>query len=189
MNVYDFDNTIYKGESVLHFFFYYVKKTPYLLKYIPRVFYALIKYKAGKITVEQALENYAPMVEEYFRSIPDIRADAVDFWDKHIHNIKPFYEDIRKDDDVIVTGSPEITIQEVCNRLGIKHCVGSIIDEESGKIKRLCIRSRKVPAFLEAFPDAEIENFYTDSPKNDAPLIELSKHAYHVKGNKIIKIK
>ena len=38
MNVYDFDNTIYRGESVLHFFFFYIKKTPYLIKYIPKVF-------------------------------------------------------------------------------------------------------------------------------------------------------
>lgn len=189
MNVYDFDNTIYDGESVLHFFFFYIKKTPYLIKYIPKVFYALIKYKTGKVTVEQALADYAPFVEDYFKNIPDIRADAVVFWDKHMKNIKPFYKDIQKEDDVIVTASPECTMEEICKRLGIKHCVGSIINEESGKIERLCMRSRKVPAFLEAFPEAEIENFYTDSPKNDAPLIELSKNAYCVKGNKIIKIK
>lgn len=189
MNVYDFDNTIYDGESVLHFFFFYIKKTPYLIKYIPKVFYALIKYKMGKVTVEQALADYAPFVEDYFKNIPDIRADAVVFWDKHMKNIKPFYKDIQKEDDVIVTASPECTMEEICKRLGIKHCVGSIINEESGKIERLCMRSRKVPAFLEAFPEAEIENFYTDSPKNDAPLIELSKNAYCVKGNKIIKIK
>lgn len=189
MNVYDFDNTIYDGESVLHFFFYYIKKTPYLLKYIPKVFYALVKYKAGKVTVEQALEKYAPFVEEYFKKIPDIRKDAAEFWDLHMDRIKPFYKDIQEEDDVIVTASPECTMEEICKRLGIKHCVGSIINEESGKIERLCMRSRKVPAFLEAFPDAEIENFYTDSPKNDAPLIELAKNAYCVKGNKIIKIK
>lgn len=189
MNVYDFDNTIYDGESVLHFFFFYIKKTPYLLKYIPKVFNALLKYKAGKVTVEKALEEYAPFVEDYFKSIPDIRADAREFWDAHMDRIKPFYRDIQRDDDVIVTASPECTMEEICNRLGIKHCVGSVIDEESGKITRLCMRSRKVPAFFDAFPDAEIENFYTDSPKNDAPLIAVAKNAYHVKGNKIIKIK
>lgn len=189
MNVYDFDNTLYKGESVLHFFFFYIRKTPYLLKFIPKVFYALIKYKMGKVTVEQALQDYAPFVEEYFKNIPDIRADSVEFWDKHMDRIKPFYKDIQRDDDVIVTASPECTMEEICKRLGIKHCVGSVIDEESGKITRLCMRSRKVPAFLEAFPDAEIENFYTDSPKNDAPLIKLAKNAYQVKGDKIKKIK
>ena len=51
------------------------------------------------------------------------------------------------------------------------------------------MRSRKVPAFLEAFPDAHIDNFYTDSPKNDAPLIHMAEHAFAVKGNKITQIK
>lgn len=189
MNVYDFDNTIYNGESVLHFFFFYIKKTPYLIKYIPKVFFALFKYKAGKITVEQALEKYAPFVEEYFKKIPDIEADSVDFWNSHMKNIKPFYKELQKEDDVIVTASPEITMKEICRRLGIKHCVGSIIDEKSGRITRLCLRSRKIPAFLSAFPAAHIDNFYTDSPKNDAKLIELADNAYKVSGNKIIKIK
>ena len=98
-------------------------------------------------------------------------------------------KELQREDDLIVTASPECTMEEICRRLGIKHCVGSIINEKTGRIERLCMRSRKVPAFLEAFPDAEIENFYTDSPKNDAPLVEMAKNAYAVKGNRIIKIK
>lgn len=189
MNVYDFDNTIYDGESPIQFFFYYIGKTPYLIKYIPRVIYALVKYKAGKITVEQALDKYAPFVEGYMKSIPDIRADAKDFWDKHEKNIKPFYKELQKPDDVIVTASPEITMREICSRLGINHCVGTLIDEESGKITRLCMRSRKVPAFLSRFPDAHIDEFYTDSPKNDASLVAIADRAYKVRGNKITRIK
>ena len=42
--------------------------------------------------------------------------------------------------------------------------------------------------FFEEYPDTEIENFYTDS-LNDQPLIDISKNAYLVKGDKITKIK
>lgn len=189
MNVYDFDNTIYDGESILDLFFFYVRRDPYLIRYLPKVFRALAKYKAGKITVEQAIERYAPFVEDYFRKIPDFNADAVTFWDSHMKNIKPFYAKLQREDDVIVTASPELSMRVICQRLNVKHCVGSIIDEETGRITRLCMRSRKVPAFLEAFPDAHIDNFYTDSPKNDAPLIEMADHAFVVKGNKIKQIK
>ena len=189
MNVYDFDNTIYDGESVLDLFFFYVRRDPYLIRYIPKVFHALAKYKAGRITVEQAIERYAPFVEDYFRKIEDFNADAVTFWDGHMKKIKPFYAKLHREDDVIVTASPELSMNVICDRLGVKHCVGSIIDEETGKITRLCMRSRKVPAFLEAFPDAHINNFYTDSPKNDAPLIEMADHAFVVKGQKIKQIK
>ena len=189
MNVYDFDNTIYRGESVLDLFFFYMKRDPYLIRYLPRVFHALAKYKAGKLTVEQAIAQYASFVEDYFSNIADFHADSVAFWDGHMKNIKPFYAALQKEDDVIVTASPEINMREICRRLGIKHCVGSVIDEKTGRITRLCMRSRKVPAFLEAFPDAHIDNFYTDSPKNDAPLIHMAEHAFAVKGNKITQIK
>lgn len=189
MNVYDFDNTIYDGESCLDFFGYYIKKTPWLIKYLPKVLLAFAKYKAGKVTVEQALARYAPLVEDYFAKIPDFESDNRDFWDKHMKNIKPFYRKIQQEDDVIVTASPEASIKEICMRLGIKHYVGSIIDLGTGKITRLCMRSRKVLSFLEAFPDAHIENFYTDSAKNDKALIEMAEHAFIVKGNKITQIK
>ncbi len=189
MNVYDFDNTIYDGESVLDFFFFYMKKDPWLIKYLPRILHALYRYKRGQITVEEALARYAGDVENYVRGIEDLRADAVVFWDRYQKKIKPFYRELHREDDVIVTASPEITIEEICKRLGIRHCVGSLIDEETGRITRLCMRSKKIPAFFEAFPDARIDNFYTDSPKNDAPLIEAAAHAFVVKGNKIKQIK
>lgn len=189
MNVYDFDNTIYDGESALDLFFFYVRRDPYLIRYIPKVFRALAKYKAGRLTVEQAITEYASFVEDYFRGIEDFHADSVAFWDGHMKNIKPFYAKQQREDDIIVTASPENHMAEICKRLGVKHCVGSLIDEETGKITRLCMRSRKIPAFLEAFPDAHIDNFYTDSPKNDAPLIDMAEHAFVVKGNKIKQIK
>ena len=64
MNVYDFDNTIYDGESVLDLFFFYVKKDPYLIRYIPKVFYALAKYKAGKLTVEAPDDKFEAIMDE-----------------------------------------------------------------------------------------------------------------------------
>ena len=128
-------------------------------------------------------------MEDYFAGVQDIRADMKEFWDGHMKNIKPFYKELQREDDVLVTASPEISMQEICARLGIKHVVGSLMDPQTGKITRLCMRGKKVPAFLEAFPDAHIDNFYTDSPKNDQPLIDLADHAFLVKGNKITQIK
>lgn len=189
MNVYDFDNTIYDGESCLDFFWYYINKYPKLIKLTPRVIHAFAKYKRGKVTVEQALEQYAPEVEDFFRSIPDFDADCRDFWDKHIKNIKPFYAEIQKEDDLIISASPELSIKEICDRIGIKHYLGSKVDRETGKITELCMRSHKIEIFKREYPDAVIDAFYTDSVKNDAPLIALAETAYEVKGNKVRRIK
>ncbi len=187
MNVYDFDNTIYDGESVVDFFLFYCKKDKSLLKYIPSVFIALLKYKAGKVTIEQALAKYGKAVGDYYKNNAQINDDMKIFWDEHIKNIKPFYKDIQSDDDLVISGSPEFSLEIICKKLGIKKYIGSIITSE-GVIERLCIREEKVKAFFEEYPNTEIENFYTDSI-NDTPLIEISKNAYLVKGNKIKKIK
>ena len=45
MNVYDFDNTIYDGESSLALFWFYIKKMPHLVKYYPKVLKAMYNYK------------------------------------------------------------------------------------------------------------------------------------------------
>ena len=73
-------------------------------------------------------------VEDYFSKIEDFDADAAEFWDGHMKNIKPFYAQLHREDDVIVTASPELSMREVCRRLGVKHCVGSVIDRASGKV-------------------------------------------------------
>lgn len=188
MNVYDFDNTIYNGESSFDMFLYFIGKDRSLLKLLPKVVKAFSQYKKGNVTIEQALEKYAPMIEEYFAKNPDILSDTSEFWDKHMKNIKAFYSEIQQPDDLIITASPEKSMSEICKRLGIKNYLGTVI-EDSGKISRLCMRENKVTAFLSAYPDSKINSFYTDSPENDKPLIDLAEHAYRVKGEKIIKIK
>lgn len=191
MNVYDFDNTVYDGESAIDFFKFYLKKDPSLLKNVPSLIVAVIKYKSGNITVEEALSKYGTKVTEYFKknsSSGALRKDTVVFWNQHARNIKPFYKTMQQEDDLIITCSPEFSIREIAGRLGIKHYICTKMNEETGEITRMCFRENKVKAFREEYPDSEIENLYTDS-MNDKPLMDISKNVYLVKGDKITKIK
>ncbi len=188
MNVFDFDNTIYDGESIIDFFFWYCKKDKTLLKYIPSIIKALLKYKKGSITIEEALTRYGKTITDFYVNHISLGDDFVTFWDNNMHKIKPFYGEIHSEDDLIISCSPEISLQIICDRLGIKKYIGTSINEKNGEITRLCFRENKVKAFFEEYPNTKIENFYTDS-LNDQPLIDISKNAYLVKGKKIIKIK
>lgn len=189
MNVYDFDNTIYDGESTFDVFLFYLKKNPSLIKLFPTVVAAFAKYKKGKISIDDMIEKYVPLVENAAKNIVNPEKDPQEFWDRHMTKIKPFYYDIQKEDDLIITASPDFTMNEICKRLGVKHLLSSTVNPETGKFERICLKTNKVKAFFENYGDAQIENFYTDSPENDAPLIEIAKHAYIVKKNKITKIK
>lgn len=52
MRVFDFDNTIYNGESVFDFYLFSIRYNPAVAKYVPIVVFNLIKYKLGKTTMQ-----------------------------------------------------------------------------------------------------------------------------------------
>lgn len=189
MNVFDFDNTIYDGESTLDLFFYYIVRKPWLIKMLPTVLKAFKRYKKGGVTLAEALERYAPLIEKDALRVFDFENDPTKFWDKHMKKIKPLYSELRSNDDLIITASPDFNVEEICRRLGIKRFLASRINRETGRIEFANLRENKIKAFLEQYGDAEIENFYTDSPENDAVMIEKAKHAFIVRKNKITQIK
>lgn len=188
MNVYDFDNTIYKGESGVDLFIYFLKRDPKLITALPWAISCITRYKATKMTLDEALDKYAGVIEGYAAKIDDIEGNVSKFWDKNIKKIKPFYYEQRQDDDIIISACVDVVLEEICKRIGIKNYVGSAVDLEKRKLLNFCYRENKVKVFKEKFPDAVIDNFYTDS-YNDQPMIDLAKNAYLVKGDKITKIK
>ena len=188
MNVYDFDNTLYDGETLVDFIVYYIKHDYRIWKYIPKLLVIYFKDVCHLFTVEQAIKEYASFLEGYYTTVDNVEETVVKFWDKNQHKIKPFYEQIRKDDDIVVSGTTDFILDEIMKRMGIKNYVGSSIDKKTGKFTRLCFLENKVKIFNELYPNAEIDNFYTDS-MNDKAMMDISKHVFFVKGNKIEQIK
>ena len=187
MNVYDFDNTIYDGESVVDFYFYSLRKHPRLIMILPKIVEVLFKYKACIITSNELLSVAENYVSNVLCKI-DFESLVSGFWDKNQKKIKKFYLEQQKEDDVVLSASWSYLIEEACRRIGIKTVIASQIDLKAGKIQRLCFREKKVEIFKNIFPDAVIDNFYTDS-MNDAPMFKLAKRIFLVKGDKIKEIK
>lgn len=188
LNVYDFDNTIYDGESIFDFFIFLLKKKPGLILHMPVVIKALLGYKLCRITEEELIETAEIYIKKFFRYFDDIDALINEFWDKNMHKIKKFYLENKRSDDLIITASWDKLIAEIAERIGINNYIASSIDEENFKVRFLCYRENKVEIFKETYKDKKIENFYSDS-KNDIPMMEFSENAYIVKGKKIIKVK
>ncbi|MBQ2774841.1 MAG: HAD-IB family phosphatase [Clostridia bacterium] len=187
MNVYDFDNTIYDGETFISLFMFLIKKDPSLIKYIPDVVSGLYKYTKGTINVDEALAEYGQLFSEYLSGIENLDELLSSFWDSHMHKIKMFYFRQRQADDIIISASPDIFLFDILRRLNIKNYICSKTDDKA-YITDLCFRGRKVELFREKFPEAEIDNFYTDSV-NDTPMMEIAKHAFLVSGNRITQVK
>lgn len=188
MNVYDFDNTIYDGETLVDFILYYVKTDPKIWKYVPKLLWICFKDYFHLFTVEDAVDAYASFLEGYYTKVDTVERDIVKFWDENEHRIKPWYNEVRRDDDIIVSGTTDFILDEIMKRMGIKNYVGSSIDKKTGKFVRLCFLDNKVKFFKELFPDAHIDNFYTDS-MNDKAMMDIADHVFFVSGDKIEQIK
>lgn len=188
VNVFDFDNTIYDGETLIDFVLYYMKRDIKIWKYVPKLCLIALKDGLHLFTVEEAVKEYASFLEGYYTKLGDVSGDVVDFWNKNEKKIKPWYEKVRTENDIVVSGSTDFILDEIMKRMGIKNYVGSSIDKKTGKFKRLCFLENKVKIFNELYPHAHIVNFYTDS-MNDKAMMDISDNVYFVRKNKITKIK
>lgn len=189
MTVYDFDNTIYDGESGVDLFLYFLEKDPSLVAKIPWGLKILKDYKIAKLSMDDIANKYSPRIEEYGRTkIPDLAPVVDDFWNTHAYKIKSFYIKQRSDDDIIISACLDFVLAEICRRLGVKNFIASEVEYETKKLKRFCYKENKVKMFRERYPDEEIDSLYTDS-FNDKPLMDISKNVFFVKGSKITQIK
>ncbi len=108
-----------------------------------------------------------------------------EYINKHISNIKQWYLDNQKEDDVIISASPEFIVKNYCEKIGIKYVMASKVNKYTGKYDGdNCWGEEKVRRFYEMFPDGKIDNFYSDS-YSDTPLAKLANKAYIVKKNEL----
>ncbi len=180
MNVYDFDKTIYDGDSTVDFFKYCIKRDPRLLRYIFRQGAALLCYILK-------IYDKTKFKEKFYCFLKGVNTDEYlrDFWNIHIGRIKPWYIEQMKVDDVIITASPEFLVKEAMQRLGSATVIASLVDRYTGSYTGVnCYGQEKVKRFYEIYPEGCIEEFYSDS-NSDVPLGKIAQKSFIVKGEEI----
>ena len=181
MNVYDWDNTIYRGDSTFGFVRWLYVHRPKTLLSIPRtaLFGLLYGVRAvKKLTFKQHLYHMFTFVDDMDQAVED-------FTSSHMNHIKGWYREKQRPDDLVISASPEFLIRSFCGKTGIESCMASEVDIHTGKYNGLnCHGSEKVRRFHEACGSVKIEEFYSDS-LSDSPLAEISEKAYLVKGDEL----
>lgn len=179
INVYDFDKTIYRGDSSIDFYLFSLKHKPSIIRHIPKQTWATLRYMLKKITKENWKETF-------FSFLTDIDTDDMvrRFWAKNEKKIYPWYLQQKENTDIIISASPEFLLAPICNKLDV-WLIGSVVDPNTGKFLTLnCKGTQKVWRLQIALQDAEIDQFYSDS-YSDAPMVALAKEAYICKRGKI----
>ena len=97
MNVYDFDDTIYDGDTNRDLMKYSLKKYPFLvIKALIKTIIPFIKYKIKKIPFERVKEVMLSFIFE----IPEYNKFIKSFVKDHMKNIKSWYK-VSKNDIIL----------------------------------------------------------------------------------------
>ena len=184
MNVYDFDGTIYNGDSGVDFVKFMFFKRPFLIcKYLFMCIIPSISYCLNEITFQELKEKVFAFVKE----VDDLKVFTEEFAEIHKNNIKDYYLRLRRDDDLVISASLDFYLIPLCNKMNINNVLCTKYDVENGMIiGENCKGDEKVRRFNEAYGNnAVIENAYGDS-KNDVPIIKRALEGYIIKGNEIV---
>lgn len=175
MNVYDFDGTIYDGDSSVDFYRFAVKKNPRTLVFLPKQLWGFFLYAIRKISKTE-LKSYFFS----FLSAIDTEATVSAFWQVHAHKIFPWYKKQQALTDVVISASPDFLLRPICRQMGIRRLIASVADPATGIfLRKNCHGEEKVRRFQEECSSGAVQAFYSDS-LSDSPMAAHAERAYLV---------
>ncbi len=184
LTVYDFDGTIYDGDSTFDFIKFLIKKDKSIILHIPKMGLYLAKYKMKLINKETMKECFFEIFNK-FENIDDL---INEFWSVNKNKLKDFF--IKKDshkNDIIASASPTFLLEPIAEYYKVKSLFASPVDKKTGKYNGInCHGVEKVRLINNKYKNCTIEEMYSDDANADGPLLEIANKSYIVNKNKII---
>lgn len=180
MNIYDFDGTIYDGDSSKDFFIYSLKRNKKIILDIIPICFGMLLYLI-KIIEKEKFKSI------FFRFIRRIDVDKYvkDFWKYNEYKIKDFYKKQKKKDDIIVSASPEFLLKPIAQKYHFK-LIATKVNKKTGKLIGLNCHGEEKVKRLKNINITKCNSFYSDS-LSDIPCSKLAISAFIVNKNEIIK--
>lgn len=185
INAYDFDGTIYDGDSSVDFYLFCLKKNKKVLLQLPIQIWGTILYIFGIIEKTAFKEK----IFSFLKRIDNVDDYIKEFWNKNEKKIKPWYLEQKKSTDVIISASPEFLLNPLKKKLKIDRVIATKTNKKTGIFEsKNCHDYEKIKRYEEIYKDKKIKAFYSDSVKADRAMLEYADEAYLVKGDKVSKI-
>ncbi len=190
--VVDFDETLYKYDSLIRFCLYIYIKKPKQSIYILKQVFAFILNLLGIINTKKYKQLFLCFATNINHD--ELYKLSIDFWEReHPNNFnKEILNVINSSTRTIcISASPELYLKYICEKLNIE-LIGTRIEYENSTYKIVgenCKAEEKVKRLNEYISNKEyeIESCYSDS-MTDMPLFKIAKNAYLVKSKEIIKL-
>lgn len=183
IDVYDFDGTIYDGDSTVDFFLFSLRRNPKILFQLPIIIWYAFLYFTHIISLQSFKSHFFLFVKK----IPNVDRELELFWNQKEHKINPFFLQKMKEKkkSYVISASPEFLLKPVLKQWKNISVIASRVDKKTGKFTgKNCKGEEKINRLDETVKNYIIEEFYSDST-NDLPLARISKKAYFVTHGKV----
>ena len=182
VDLYDFDKTIYAGDSSIDFYLFAVKSDTRLLRFLPKQLFHFVLYALRLEPKKIFKGNFFAFI----KGIDDFDGMVASFWKVHRKKIYDWFP-VNERPFVIVSASPSLILDHIANELGAYKLIATNIDAKTGKlIGENCYGAEKVRMINTALKDAIFRQAYSDSI-SDAPMLGLAEDGFLVKNNKFKK--
>ena len=173
-DVYDFDGTIYDGDSTVDFVLYCLRRFPGTWLTLPRTAVAAVQFGLKILPKTQ----FKQTMYRFLQHVPQVEDVVVDFWLEHCDKMVPCVNP--QPGDLVISASPEFLLKPYCDIAGYE-LMASVVDPHTGQYTgQNCHGQEKIRRLRERYPDVVVRNFYSDS-RNDDPMARLAQHAYFVR--------
>ena len=185
MYLFDFDNTIYDGDSSLDLVLYSLVRHPLLV--ICSMFKTIYIFILYMFKVK-SFNNVKESIFSFLYKIKDLYSYIDVFVLKHNHKIKKWYVSRNKSKDVIISASYDLWIEPFCKSIGAYNVISTKVNKSGKIIGNNCKGKEKVILFKKLYKNVKVKEAYSDS-YSDKPMLDLAKKGYIVKKNNIILYK
>ncbi len=175
MNLYDFDKTVYLKDCTVEFWKHCLRRKPYLILGLPLQVLACLLFKL-KLKPREYFKEKFLFFNKHFK---DINAEIELFWKKEEKNISDWFISTVKQDDIIISASPEFLVKPMADRYGVR-CIASEVDVKTGRFLSKNCKGKEKIARLALIGVTEAEKAFSDS-KSDIPMLSLAKEGCIIK--------
>ncbi len=186
-DLYDFDKTVFNGESGSEFWHFCLKRHPSIIRFLPKQAFGFFgHYVFHGISKKRSKELFY----SYLKAI-DAEKEAELFWQEKAVKMNDWFKPKENDiETVVCSASPVFQIKPICDRLGVDLLVATKMDCVTGFIDgENCKGEEKVRRLKKEASDYEFRDVYTDNLISDKPILDLaSRKKYHVKDGSLTEI-
>lgn len=188
MKAFDFDNTLYHGESSIDFAVYMIRKNKRIILWLPRIFWNLAKYKLCLVSRDKMEILINRFLRSCFTDKNTLLRDTEDFWSRNKKKLDRKMVGRIKKDDMIITAGPSFLFEAIKTELGTENMICSEIDLDNKCVRYLNFSDNKARRFRELFSRRRIDCFFTDS-YNDKAMMDISDRVFLVSKGRLKRVK